>query len=549
MNDISVLTGGRAGDGINSAGLLVAHLFNQMGYQTYIYFDYPSLIKGGHNFTLTRAAEQKIGAHRDRCDYLLALSQDTLDLHLDLIRDDTVVLYDSGRVHGEGQGIPVEEILKAEGASAVMGNTCIIGAFAKAAGIPFEVLETVLRRQVPKDPEKNLVIARKGYDAVREERVILRAGHTCCPLLTGNEVIGLGLLHGGLDAFVAYPMTPTSNLLHFLAGVASKFTLTVVHPENEIAVMLMALGFSYAGKKTAVGTSGGGFCLMTEGFSFAGSSEVPVVVVMGQRTGPSTGLPTYTGQTDLHFILHAGQGEFPRLVVAPGDAEQAYVWSSIALSLAWKCQVPAVILCDKTLCEGTYSLDEKAIFVPDTGEPESPGDAGPYRRYAITENGISPMRYPPSRDAVIKVNSYTHDEAGITTERADMTVLMTEKRQRKALSLKRETGSLECVKTYGKRDAPTAILCWGSTLPVCREVAEQLGYFLIQPVVLSPFPEESLKSALEGKQNVIAVEENADGQLRMLCSQHGITVSHHIGKIDGRPFSVEALDARVKEVL
>jgi 2-oxoglutarate ferredoxin oxidoreductase subunit alpha len=549
MNDISVLTGGRAGDGINSAGLLVAHLFNQLGYQTYMYFDYPSLIKGGHNFTITRAAEKKIGAHRDRCDYLLALSQDSIDLHRNLISESTVVLFDSGRVHGEGQGIPVEEILKKEKAPGVMGNSCIIGAFARASGIPFGVVETVIRRQIPKDPEKNLVVARKGYEAVREERMIPRAGDTCCPLLTGNELIGLGLLHGGLDAYVAYPMTPTSNLLHFLAGAARDFPITVVHPENEIAVMLMALGFSYAGRKTAVGTSGGGFCLMTEGFSFAGSSEVPVVVVMGQRTGPSTGLPTYTGQTDLQFILHAGQGEFPRLIVAPGDPEQAYVWSSIALSLAWKCQVPAVILVDKTLCEATYSLDEKAITVPDTGIPEPPGDSGLYRRYALTGSGISPLRYPPFRDSPIKVNSYAHDEAGITTENADMVVQMSEKRQKKALSLRSETEALECVKTYGENDSKQAVLCWGSTVLICREVAESLGIRVIQPVVLSPFPEEALKKAISGIKHLVVIEENAYGQLRMLCSQHGITIGHHIAKLDGRPFSVEELGARLKEVI
>jgi 2-oxoglutarate ferredoxin oxidoreductase subunit alpha len=549
MNDISVLTGGRAGDGINSAGLLVAHLFNQLGYQTYMYFDYPSLIKGGHNFTITRAAEKKIGAHRDRCDYLLALSQDSIDLHRDLISESTVVLFDSGRVHGKGQGIPVEEILKSEKAPGVMGNSCIIGAFAKASGIPFGVVETVIRRQIPKDPEKNLIIAGKGYEAVREERVIPRVGDTCCPLLTGNELIGLGLLQGGLDAYVAYPMTPTSNLLHFLAGAARDFPITVVHPENEIAVMLMALGLSYAGRKTAVGTSGGGFCLMTEGFSFAGASEVPVVVVMGQRTGPSTGLPTYTGQTDLQFILHAGQGEFPRLVVAPGDPEQAYVWSSIALSLSWKCQVPAVILVDKTLCEATYSLDEKAITVPDTGRPESSGNSGPYKRYALTGSGISPLRYPPFSGSPIKVNSYAHDEAGITTEKADMVVQMTEKRQKKAHSLRSETEALECVKTFGKNDGKKAVLCWGSTLLVCREVAESLGIRVIQPIVLSPFPEEPLKKALSGIKQLVVIEENVYGQLRMLCNQHGITIDHHIAKLDGRPFSVEELGARLKEVI
>jgi len=548
MNDISVLTGGRAGDGINSAGLLIAHLFNQMGYQTYLYFDYPSLIKGGHNFTITRAAEQKIGAHRDQCDYLLALSQDSVDLHRHLLSDNAVILFDSGRVHGQGQGIPVEAILKAEQAPTVMGNSCIIGAFAKASGIPFDVVETVIRRQIPKVPEKNLAIARKGYEAVLEERVIPRVGTTCCPLVNGNEAIGLGLLHGGLDAYVAYPMTPTSNLLHFLAGAARDFPLTVVHPENEIAVMLMALGLSYAGKKTAVGTSGGGFCLMTEGFSLAGGAEVPIVVVMGQRTGPSTGLPTYTGQTDLRFVLHAGQGEFPRIVVAPGSSEQAYVWSSIALSLAWKCQVPAVILADKTLCEGTYSLDEKAMIVPGTGDPAKPGSSRSYRRYEMTENGISPLQFPPLRDAAIKVNSYAHDEDGITTEKADIVRLMTEKRKRKAQALKGEIDLLECVKTYGMGGARTALLCWGSTLLVCTEVARRYGFGVIQPIVLSPFPEEQLKAAVAGVRILIAVEENADGQLTLLCRQHGIAVDIYVDKLDGRPFSVEELGARLKEV-
>jgi 2-oxoglutarate ferredoxin oxidoreductase subunit alpha len=159
------------------------------------------------------------------------------------------------------------------------------------------------------------------------------------------------------------------------------------------------------------------------------------------------------------------------------------------------------------------------------------------------------MRYPPSRDAVIKVNSYAHDEAGITTERADLVELMTEKRQRKAMALAGETGSLECVKTYGKRDAPAAILCWGSPLLVCREVAEQRGLLVVQPIVLSPFPEESLKAAISGTGNIISVEENACGQLRILCSQHGIPVNHHIAKLDGRPFSVEELAARLEEVL
>jgi 2-oxoglutarate ferredoxin oxidoreductase subunit alpha len=548
MADLSVLTGGRAGDGINSAGLLVSHLFNRMGYSTYMYFDYPSLIKGGHNFTITRAADTPIGACRERVDVVLALNQDTIDLHRDLMHDRTVVIFNSGKAAGDGQGVPVQDILKEEQAPAVMGNSCMIGALAGATGIPFTVVEEVFRKQIPRGLGKNLAVARKGFASVKQVHRVEPRGQEPFPLLSGNEAIGLGLLHGGLDAYVAYPMTPTSNLLHFLAGVAEDYPLTVVHPENEISVILMAHGLAYAGKRTAVGTSGGGFCLMTESFSMAGTNEVPVVVVMGQRTGPSTGLPTYTGQSDLHFMLHAGQGEFPRLVVAPGDITQACTWSARALSLAWSCQVPAIILVDKTLCEGITPLLEGAFPHLPEGECPAAPPGGPYRRYAITDSGISPMLHPPVPGSAVKVNSYIHDEAGITTERGDVTVLLTGKRLRKGETLRRETGVMDPVVSFGRDGAATTLLCWGSTLPVCREVAGRLGIRGVQPVVLSPFPYEQLKAALSGTERVIAVEENALGQLRMLCARHDIAVDAAVLKFDGRPFAVEELERRLAEV-
>ncbi|NTV00233.1 MAG: pyruvate ferredoxin oxidoreductase [Methanoregulaceae archaeon] len=546
MTDLSVLVGGKAGDGINSAGLIVSHLFNQFGYYTYMYFDYPSLIKGGHNYTITRAADRPVGATTDHVDFVLALNQDSLDLHRDLFSEKTVIVYDSSRVKSGGQGVDITAVLKEEEAPPVMGNSCIIGAFAGAAGIPFPVLEEVFSRQIPKGLEKNLAVARKGFRKVSEVRKVPRGNVKPTPLLSGNEAIGIGLLLGGLEAYIAYPMTPTSNLLHFLAGAAEQFPLTVVHPENEISVILMAHGLAYGGKKTAVGTSGGGFCLMTESFSMAGMNEEPIVVVMGQRTGPSTGLPTYTGQSDLHFILHAGQGEFPRFIVAPGDAGQAVFWSQAALSLAWKCQVPAVILVDKTLCEGTFSLWEDLPEMAESADL-SPGDL-PYQRYAITDSGISPLRFPPTQGAAIKSNSYVHDENGLTTERADLVVAMTEKRLRKGATLKKETDLLPAVNVSGDAGAERTLLCWGSTLPVCRELADRERLRLVQPVVLSPFPEEALRQALAGSKKIILVEENVLGQLQMLCARHGIRADHAVRRYDGRPFSVDGLWARIREV-
>ena len=553
MNDISVLIGGKAGDGINSAGLTIAHLFNHLGYRVYMYFDYPSLIKGGHNFAIVRASEHKIGAHRETADVLLALNNDTIDVHTGMMRPDTEIIYDAGNAtRATGTPVPVSGILNEESAPLIMGNSAIIGAFAKAAGIQWDVIEEVFSRHLPKETAKNLSVARKAYDVAQTKRVVPVIGPGHLPVITGNEAMGLGLIHGGLDAYISYPMTPTSNLLHFLAEQAPHLPITVVHPENEIGVIIMALGFAYAGKKAAVGTSGGGFCLMTEGLSFAGQAEIPVVIVMGQRTGPSTGLPTYTGQSELHFVLHAGQGEFPRLIVAPGDAEESYVWASLAMQLAWKYQIPAIILGDKTLNEGTYSFDRKELgeFHPD---PEISGEGlvtGPaYGRYRLTGSGVSPPAFPGTPDTVVKITSYTHDETGLSTEDAGISMIMAEKRMKKGARLLEEIDRLGAVRTYGDRSSPVALLAWGSNKGVACEVAGLLGIRVVQPIVLSPFPLRQMKEALSGVKRLVSVEDNMDGQLGSLLASRGITVDNQVLKYDGRPFSVGELRGRVMEVL
>jgi 2-oxoglutarate/2-oxoacid ferredoxin oxidoreductase subunit alpha len=548
MLDTSVLIGGRAGEGINVAGMGIARLFGRLGYNTYMYFDYPSLIKGGHNFGVIRASEEKITAHRNRADFIIALNQDTIDLHRDIMGPDTVIVYDSSRARSEGVGIPVDEILKAENAPPIMLNSCMLGAFAHAAGIPWQVVEEVFRKHLPKATGQNLRVARRGYDASDQWKAVPTIERAPLPAISGNEAIGIGLVRGGLEAYVAYPMTPTSNLLHFLAEQADTFGLTVLHPENEIAVMLAALGFAYAGKKTAVGTSGGGFCLMTEGFSLAGQAEIPVVVVMGQRTGPSTGLPTYTAQSDLLFVLHAGQGEFPRFVVAPGDAEEACTWSSVALQVAWQFQIPAVILGDKTLCEGIFSFDERLVRPGGVAGPGEPA-VTPYRRYADTPSGISPLRSPPLPGAAIKVNGYAHDESGVTTEAPGMVNLMVEKRIRKEHALNEAVIRMETVAVSGSLEATTALLCWGSTKGVCREVAGRMGIRTVQPIVLSPFPVVQFQVALQGIHHLIAVEENVYGQLATLVRRYGFEVQDSIGRYDGRPFTVDALEAEVRKVV
>ncbi|MCK4908771.1 MAG: 2-oxoacid:acceptor oxidoreductase subunit alpha [Planctomycetes bacterium] len=551
-DDISVLIGGKAGDGINQAGLLIARLLNQLGRRLYLYIDYPSLIRGGHNFALIRAADKKIATHRDEIDFLLALNQDAVDLHKKKLKKQTCLIYDSDVIKDRPDifpnsiGLPLTKIIKEAKAPVITRNSCLIGGFCKAAGIDWDILEKVFRKSIPKETELNLKLARQGYDQAKESVKIQPGSQKSLPILTGNEAIGLGLVQAGLQAYVAYPMTPATSILHFLAQQAEKFYLKVIHPENEISVILMALGFAYTGQRVAVGTSGGGFCLMTEGLSLSGVAELPVVVVLSQRPGPSTGLPTYTAQSELNFALNAGHGDFTRLVVAPGDIEEAYYWSAVSLNLSWKYQIPVIILVDKALSEGGYSFDIDSVGKVQAEPALSWDGKNLYQRYLDTTDGISPLVSVPDKNAVVKVNSYEHDEAGITIEDPQRTIQMNDKRQRKEKSLIKALEKYSTVSVGGNEKSDQALVCWGSNKGVCTEVAEQLGLKVIQPVVLNPFPVRQYQEALKGVKKIICVENNVAGQLARLLNQYGFPVDEKILKYDGRSFSLEELAGRVK---
>ncbi|OGS28235.1 MAG: pyruvate ferredoxin oxidoreductase [Elusimicrobia bacterium RIFOXYB2_FULL_48_7] len=559
--EISVLIGGKAGEGIDQSSLVIARLINQLGYKIYVYRDYPSLIRGGHTFSIIRGSKRKIGAHSDKVDFVLALNQDCIELHKNRLNPDTCIIYDSDVLKPEGLpaglkavGVPLTKITKEENAIPIMRNSCILGAFIKAAGIRWEILDQVFRNNLHKELDQNLKIARRGYDEVKEiiNQVTEIPEKKPMPVVTGNDAISLGLVKAGLEAFLAYPMTPTSAILHFLAQQAENFQLKVVHPENEIAVMLMATGFAYAGKRVAVATSGGGFCLMTEGLSLSAMAELPVLIVLGQRPGPSTGLPTYSCQTELQFALSAGQGEFARFIAAPGDADEAYYWSAVALDLCWKYQMPAFVLTDKTLSEGNYNLNtESQCFISKVDLAQVMWDKknpGAYKRYQITETGVSPLVFVPEKDAVIKVNSYEHDEAGITTEEPDVTKTMQDQRLLKEKYLAQDLENLRTVEIYGKKDSKAAIVCWGSNKGVCIELGEKLGLKVIQPVVLSPFPVKKFGEALQGVEKTIYVENNATGQLERLARTYGFKSDKMILKYDGRPFSLEDLESELEKV-
>jgi len=547
MADFSVLIGGKAGDGINRAGQVIAKVFTRRGFYCYMYYDYPSLIRGGHNFSVVRIADHPIGAHREGIDVLLALDATTLKRHRPSVRKDGVILHNTDLIpHGEGTGIPLQFIVTEEGGTAVMANTCIIAAFCKSVGIGWDYVEEVLRSELPHEIEINLRVARRGYDAVDVENHpdFLTSEDPACEkiLMTGNEGLTLGLVAAGLDGYVAYPMSPSTGILHYMAEIAEKVGVTVIQPESEIAAINMASGMAYAGFRVATGTAGGGFNLMTEGFSLAAMGELPVTVILAQRIGPSTGTPTYTAQADLQYAIHAGNGEFPRFIFAPGDAAQAYECGGHALRLSWKYQVPSIILTDKTLAESTYTVEPSAL--PDIIPAQPMNDnnqGGAYERYADAGNGVSPYAIPGDTGVTIKVNSKTHRPDGITTDTAEGVACCTEKQMRKLPSMREEISDLRPVIIYGNPDAEICLLCWGSNAPLCREAAGILGIKAVQPLALWPFPAGEVLDAVGDSWMVISVEDNYTGQLADLARHHGIRVDLHIPKYDGRPHTIDGL--------
>jgi 2-oxoglutarate/2-oxoacid ferredoxin oxidoreductase subunit alpha len=552
MQHVTVLVAGKTGYGINDAGVMVCRLFSRLGYRIYMYNDFPSLIKGGHQFVIVRASRSQIAAHSDKADVVIAFNQDAIDLHKERFNEKTIIIYDSENVKTDGLnqpgiGLQLGKIIREEGGTANLGNHCMLGGLCKALDIDWSILEALFGKHHSEKLDQNLRIARRGFDLLKKYDSLEKSEQQVLPVLNGSHAISLGLLKAGLQAYVAYPMTPTSPILEFFAKYEPEIGLQVVTPESEIAVILMALGYSYMGVRSAVGTSGGGLSLMVEGLGFAGQAELPAVIVAGQRAGPSTGMPTYTAQSDLNFVLNAGHGEFPRFIVAPGDPEEAYYWSGVAMNKAWKYQMPAFILADKTLCLGMYSFDLSLAPELNEEKPVLWDGQGIYERYKNTEAGVSPIAFPPLPGQAVKATSYMHDEYGLTSEETAVAKAIADKRLLKERNLAAELEGFETVKVYNEGN--TALLCWGSNKGVCIETAKKYGLKVIQVLVLSPFPEKALAKALQGVEKVIDVECNSQGQLAQLLKQHGLKADEQILKYDGRPFSLEELENDLKKVI
>ena len=546
MENSQIIIGGSAGEGSKKAGLIIAKVFNAYGYRVFIHEDYHSLIRGGHNFSqISISDKKKIEAKKDKIDYLLALNEDSIEIHLDKLKEGGVLIYDSDlkstKIEERNDVKKIEissnEIINENNGDTLMKNTVIISVFFKTIGIDRETVMNIVAKEFSGGIEKNIEIVVSVFDRTESVIKFTKTGEDPLPLVTGNQAVALGAIRAGLEVYIAYPMTPSTGVLSFLSSVEGVKT---VQPENELSVVNMAIGSAYSGRRTMVGTSGGGFALMTESISLSAISETPLVVVLSQRMGPASGVPTYQSQGDLLFALHSGHGDMDRLVVAPGDADEAYYLSGVALNLAWKYQLPAIILLDKELSENTYGLERKEEVCR---EDEVVGvNDNNYKRYDGED--ISPLLHPGG-EAVVKATSYEHTKDGIVTERPEDVKNMQDKRLKKAMKLKEEIEGLNPVKVY--KEGKVAVVFWGSTKGAIVEATKDMDVKLIQPIFMQPFPDKKMKEALSNTEKTICVEMNRDGQLAKVMKSHGINTDEKILKYDSRPFTIEELKEKLQE--
>lgn len=543
----TIIIGGKAGQGVKKAGSVAATLFADMGRAAFQYDDYPSLIRGGHNFAVVSTAPDEIDSQYLGAQLVVALDARSYETHRPHLAPGGVMIYNSDDVPtGDGIGLPLTTLARKHPPADLRLGITSTALLCAALCLDRDYMAELIGREYRREVESNLAFANELYD-LAEPQVArcfsLERGTGKRRFLSGAEAIGLGALAAGLDLYLAYPMTPSSSLLHFLAARGPALGVTVMHPENEIAVANIALGATFAGARTMVGSSGGGFALMEEAFSLAGIAEAPLLFLLASRPGPATGVPTYTLQGDLGFALNQGHGEFPRIVASPGTLQDAFLLAAEMLALVWRFQTPGILLTEKhmTECSASVTLEpERAAWA----EPLL-SSAHPYRRYVDTSDGVSPLLFPPSTET-IKWTSYEHDEAGITTEAGEMIARMAEKRLRKGESIRQHLQRQRTVNTYGTGD--DVIFTYGSTTMSVLEAlrAGSIDATVVQPRYLDPLPVWELEQYRERRATV--VEQSAVGQFAALLREKAaIKPATVIKRYDGRPFEPTELAAALAD--
>src|SRR5213594_1640258 len=582
--DFAVGIGGENGQGIASTGNILALIFARRGLHLNAYNAYQSIIRGGHTFLTIRAGDAPVRNMGDKIDVLIPLNQVTMDRHLHLLKSGACAIYDKEEVTpgkaADGVqlcAMPMKELTKG---NKLAVNTAALGATLQLLGIESGPLETVISRQFKKKGDavvaENLTIARAGYDYAAQNFTAFswKAPRGAKPLgiTTGNQAIAMGGAAAGVKFYAAYPMSPSTGVLMWMAAHARELGIMVRQVEDEIGVMNMVIGAAHTGCRAMCATSGGGFALMTEAVGMPGMIETPIVCVDVQRAGPATGVPTKTEQGDLWQVLGAGQGDYPRIVVAPASQLDLFRTIPELFNVCDRYQCPGLVLSDLLISEGTASVDQTdlnfdakidrgQLILPngngDTANPFSGYNDNAYWRYKDTPSGISPRAVPGLPGHIYVAATDEHDEDGtlISDEFTNPAKrrMMVEKRARK---MQNAAADIAPPKLVGPENAAVTLVGWGSTQGVIREAVEKLaaeeGVVANQLHIkwIVPFHAGEVGRILSRSQRVIVVENNYSGQFaRYLRSETGFEAHGHIRKYDGEPFMPHHIVNAVKEQL
>ena len=574
-DEVVIRVGGAAGDGVQSAGLIIAKTFTRMGLHVNTYNYYQSIIRGGQSWYQIRASDRKVRSQGDGLDVLIALNKDALERHTNPsineggaspLTKEGVAIFDKGLTNFQKYdldyvGMPLNEIASKHSKNALMKNTVAIGATMASIGIDFETLAGVIRDQFGNKgevAEQNVNAAREGYEFYKANfkklPIKLKTSNKKYYLMSGGETLGLGAVNAGLKMYVGYPMTPASSALHYLAAHQKDFGIFVKIPEDEISAINMAIGANYAGVRAMTGSSGGGFSLMVEALGMAGMMEVPLVVYESQRAGPSTGLPTKTEQGDLNLVLGASQGDFQRIVLAPRNVEDVFYLTREAFNLAEKYQTPVIVMSDLYVAEHYETVENLDLeFKIDRGKIAEPGMKD-YKRYEYTKDGISYRAFPGTAGLTHNEDSDEHNEYGdVVSDAVTDPTLRVESMKKRMKKLDAYIKSMPPTPTYRYDDAEYAVVQWGGTqgsvedaVDILRERGHKVGVVEInRPYPLNP----DIGKLLSGKKKIVVVENNYTGQMNKLLRSEFLVKTELITKYDGESFYPGALADEIEAVL
>lgn len=540
----NVLIGGAAGQGMNTLSKILSKGLKRHGYHVLTTTVYMSRIRGGHNYFQIRFSDKPVTGHTNDLDLIIALNQETIDLHKDRLTENATIICDES-FNSDNKSISISAKETAKSIDHKKGeNILLLGAVVKFFDLELEIFKNLLEESFKKSfHDLNLKAFHAGYDQGSNYHKSLPKKKDDQIFINGNTSIALGAITAGLGAFSAYPMTPSTSIMNALISRQKEAGLIVEQAEDEIAAIHIALGASAAGVRSMTASSGGGLALMVEALGLTAITETPLVIVNVMRPGPATGMPTKTSQGDLSFLLTASQDEFPRMIIAPRHAEDAFYQTIRAFDLADRFQMPVIILSDQYLADTSMTIP-KLNFDIDYNQHLSHDEEleSPYARYAYSDSGVSKRVLPGLYHEPVIADNHEHDIYGHIIEDAKTRTKMHDKRLKKLKSLE---AHLEEPFWIGPEDAETILVGFGSTWGVMSEVIS-IWNEDHPPIAgisfgdLFPLPIESLNKIKD--KNLINLELNATGQLaRLIRMETGITFSDSILKYDGLQISTKEL--------